>query len=123
MSSVDKKTDEALLKKPYKEIIRPYLPPMWKEYKVDEFIEVLFNGIYVPTIPDRYTTPDFVKAIYNIHKKWLFSKIPVRNENNTVITGWTYFPNPRARATGDKKMTEKEGIIEQLQEEVSKPLN
>jgi hypothetical protein len=123
MSSVDKKTDESRLKKQYKEIIRPYLPPMWGEYEVDGFIEALFNGIYVPRIPDKYTGSDFVKALYNIHKKWLFSKIPLRNENGTMIIGWTYFPNPRARATGDKKKTEKEGTIEQLQEEVSKPLN
>jgi len=111
MSSADKNTDESGLKKAYKEKIRPYLPREWKEYDVDEFIKALFNGIYVPRIPDRYTSSDFVNAIYQIRQKWLFSTIAVRNENNTMIIGWKYFPNPRVRGT---KKTEKKKIIEEI---------
>jgi hypothetical protein len=106
MPSTDKKTDETKLKKSYKEIVRQYLPQTWVEYEVDEFIEALFNGIYVPRIPDRYASSEFVRAISRIHKKWLFSTMPVRNEKNTMIIGWKYFPNPNV-VKYKKKTTEK----------------
>lgn len=106
MPSTDKKTDETELKKDYKQFIRGYLNSSWPGDKVDEFIDALFNGIYVPTILDRYASSEFVRVISRIHKKWLFSRMPVRNENNTMIIGWKYFPNPRV-VRYKKKTTEK----------------
>lgn len=105
MSSANKKPDETELKKSYKEIVRPYLPQKWGEYKVDEFIEALFNGIYVPTILDRYTSSEFEKTISQFRKKWLFSRMAVRNKNDSMIIGWKYFPNPRV-AGNQKRTTE-----------------
>ena len=110
MSKVDKKTDERELKASYKEVIKQYLPERWQEYKIDEFVEALFRGIYVPLIPNRYTSSDSVRAIFQTRQKWLFSTIPVRNESGTMIVGYKYFPNPRATKT--KKKT-----IEKPQEE------
>ena len=111
MLSVDKEVDESQLKESYKKIIRQYLPSKWGEYEIDEFIEALLKGILF-TPYSKYG-----EAISGIpkRKRWLFSTLPVYDENGNRRIGTKYFLN--AIVVKTKKKTKGEKTLKQLREQ------